>query len=320
MQIIDKKPDQITENNFYGVDVNNKAKVQEEFNRLKKRHSNITILVVVVLIILGILCFDIVRVTEMGGKPILAIEQTVDGGRLFSGLGYKVLYCDSGERYAGTVLYNSCGEVDNITISNLVYQKFVDYSIDNKTLDKNKLKELTFNTVIVDGKNDKDGSDYFVNLSYECKEDNNKCFKTDKEYFDNKDVDLYVRLNKYNEVYSVVSFIKDSNHTKELNKMYTEKVKQYLIDNQKLTEDNLRNIEIKLTENHGRYKFRGIVYADSYLLEISYMCTDGSNECVKAFDKEDAEGDYSNLMYYASMFVDHEDNVMLVGPRQYLEL
>ena len=58
MKIIDKKPMETPENVFYGIDVNNKVAVEKEFYRLKKQHRNVTIVVIVALLILGIFVFD----------------------------------------------------------------------------------------------------------------------------------------------------------------------------------------------------------------------------------------------------------------------
>ena len=59
---------------------------------------------------------------------------------------------------------------------------------------------------------------------------------------------------------------------------------------------------------------------DSYLISISYLCTDQSTDCIKPFDKKDDEGDYSNYYYQASMFIGGDDEVLLVGPKEYLSL
>ena len=56
------------------------------------------------------------------------------------------------------------------------------------------------------------------------------------------------------------------------------------------------------------------------MVEINYMCLDNGNECVHAVDKKDYEGDYSNLIFFASMFVDENGDVKLIGPREYLDL
>ena len=320
MKIIDKKPMETPENVFYGIDVNNKVAVEKEFYRLKKQHRNVTIVVIVALLILGIFVFDFFRVNYFDAKPILAIEKKVKKGTLFTGLGYNVLYCKNGERYVGSVLYKTCEEPDMIEFSNLIYEKVVDYAVDKKILDKSNLKEFNFVTLTFDENNDKGGSDYLVNITYQCKNDSVTCFKTKKEFFSTENVNLYIRINKYNEVYDIIPFKTTGAYYKSLVESFTESAKLYLIENEKLDEVNLRSFKIKLTENYGKMKFRGTVYADSYLIEINYMCVDNGNECVKAVDKKDYEGDYSNLVFYASMFIDEEGNVSLIGPREYFDL
>ena len=132
MKIVDKKVDEIPENKFYGVDVNNKQAVEQEFLRLKKQHKTVTIVVIVALLILGIIFFDFCRVNFMDAKPIFAVEEKVERGTLFSGLGYKVLYCNNGDRYVGSVLYKTCVEQDEVEFTNLIYEKLVNYLKDEK--------------------------------------------------------------------------------------------------------------------------------------------------------------------------------------------
>ena len=319
MQPIDKKPMETPENKFYGIDVNNRAAVETEFERLKKRHRVVTVLTIIALLLLGFFVYDYIRVTELGGKPIFVIEEKVEDGTKFKGLGYEVLYCNNGERYVGPVVFKKCTESETTTISNFVYQKFVDYAVNQKLLDKNKLDVLEFNLVEYDGINEKEGWDYYVNLKYTCKNDS-KCLKLVKEYESQEDVGLYVRFDKYNDVYEIAHFKIDGKHYDELVTLYTETLKNYLVENNKIDVENLRNFELILDENYGKYKFRGTTYSDSYLVQVTYMCNDNGNTCVHAFDDNDLEGDYTNLMFYGSMFVDREGKVLLFGPKEYFDL
>lgn len=320
MKIIDKKPMETPENIFYGVDVNDKKAVEQEFLRLKKKHRNITILVLVVMAILGVILFDFCRVNFFDAKPIFAIEKKVEKGTLFTGIGYNVLYCNNGEKYLGSVLYKTCEDVDMVEFSDLLYEKVVDYAIDKKILDKSQLKDFNIISLTLDEANDEGGSDYLANISYQCKKDKQTCFKLKKEFYDNQNVNLYIRVNKYNEVYDLVYFKTTGAYYDTLVETYTEKVKTYLIENEKLDIENLRSFKLAFTENYGKYNFRDTTYAESYLIEINYMCLDNGNECVHAVDKKDYEGDYSNLIFYASMFLDENGEVKLIGPREYLDL
>lgn len=320
MKIIDKKPMETPENVFYGVDVNNKAAVEKEFLRLKKKHRNVTIVVIIVLMVLGVILFDFFRVNYFDAKPIFAIEKKVEKGTLFTGLGYNVLYCSNGEKSLGSVLYKTCEEPDMIEYSNLIYEKVVDYAVGKKIIDKSQLKEFNIINLTLDESNDQGGSDYLANISYECKNDKTTCFNVKKEFFDTQNVNVYIRINKYNEVYDIITFKTTGAYYDMLVEQYTESAKNYLIENGKLDVENLRSFKIKLTENHGMYKFRNVTYAESYLVEVNYMCVDNGNTCVSAVDKKDYEGDYSNLVFYATMFVDEEGVVKLIGPREYLDL
>ncbi len=320
MKIIDKKPMEQPKNVFYGVDVNDKAAVEKEFLRLKEQHRKFTIVVIIVLLILGVIVFDFCRVNLLGGRPIFAVEEKVDKGTLFKGLGYNVLYCNNGERFIGNVLYKSCEEPDMIEFSNMIYKKIIEYGNDSKKILKNELKELNINTLTYDSTNKEGGTDYLANISYQCKKNSVTCFNIGKEFNSTENINVYIKINKYNEVYNIVPFKTSGKYYKTLNTEYTEKAKNYLIENSKLDELNLRDFKVKLIENHGKYKFRNESYADSYLIEVNYLCVDGGNECVYAIDKKDYEGDYSNLVFYATMFVDEENNIKLIGPREYLDL
>lgn len=320
MNPIDRKPKEIPRNMFYGVDVNDKQAVQKEYERLQKQHRKITILVIVVLAILGIICFDFCRVNFMDQKPIFATQKKVDGGTLFSGLGYKVLYCENGERYLGSVLYKSCEEVDMSTFSSFIYNELSSYGEKKKIIDKNNLASLTINEIVRDEENEEGGSDYLLDVTYECKDGSNKCFVTDKEFNTNANNKIYIKVNRYNEIYSLLTFKNSGEYYNQLNEEFTEKVKAYFIENDKLEEENLRYFKVRLISNNGKYKFRGNVYADSYLISVDYTCNDNGNECVTAIDKKDIDGDYANLSFMAAMLLDPDNGVLLVGPREYLEI
>ena len=318
MQPINRKPIETPENNFYGVDVNNRMAVEQEFTKLQGQHRMVTIVVIVLLLVIGFFIFDFIRVYSLGGRPIFAIQEKVTGGTKFTGIGYEVLYCDNGERHVDMVVYKKCGNGEPTTISNLVYKKFVDYATETKMLNNSKLESLEFISVNVDGKNDKDGTDYHVNLKYTCKKDG--CLKLKKEFESTDNVHLYVRLDKFNDVYDIVYFKISGPYYDSLVEIYEENLKTYLIENQKADVANLKRLELVLEENHGKYKFRGTSYADSYLVRINYTCVDNSNTCIKAFDDTDMEGDFTNLSFFGSMFLDKDGNVLLFGPKEYFSL
>lgn len=320
MNPIDRKPKETPENIFYGVNVNDKEAVQKEYERLQRQHRKVTVVVIIVLAILAVIGFDFVRVNFMESKPLFAKSERVDGGTLFSGLGYKVLYCENGERYLGSVLYKTCEEVDMSTFSSFLLNEFKEYAYSKKILDKNNLSNFVINEVLKDEENEEGGIDYIVDVTYECSDGSTKCFKSGKEFYTTRNNKIYLKLNKYNEVYEMVTFKDTGDYVEKLNEDYTLKVREYLKNNGMLVQDNIRIFEVKLVSNNGKYKFRGNVYVDSYLIEINYWCSDNGNTCVTPFDKKDIDGDFTNLSYNASLFLDEENNVALVGPREYLDI
>ena len=50
------------------------------------------------------------------------------------------------------------------------------------------------------------------------------------------------------------------------------------------------------------------------------MCNDNSNTCITPYDKEDEQGDYANLSFQATMFLDANDNIVSMGPKEYFGL
>ncbi len=320
MNVINKKKHEQTPNYFYGVDVNDKEAVREEYNRLRNKHRLITIFVIAVLGCLSLVVGDFIRVTKLGGKPVFATSKKVERGTLFSGIGYKVLYCNNGQRYVGSVLYKTCEDFDEKKFSNVLYEKLVNYSADKKLLNRNYLNEFKIEDVIYDEDNEEGGSDYLATISFSCKDGNDKCFKTSKEFNDPYNIKIYVRIDKYNEIYDIVTFKNSGAYYNELKEQYAVKVQNYLKNNNLLNEENLRYLRIELMENHGKYKFRGNTYADSYLVEINYSCNDDTNTCVTPEGDETLDGDFANLSFYMSMFLDDQDNISLMGPRQYFDL
>lgn len=318
MNIVNKKPQQ-TKNVFYGVDVTDKQAVEKEYKRLQRQHRRITILVIIVLAILGFIGLDFYRVNYVGGKPIFAISEKVEKGTLFKGLGYNVLYCENGERYIGSVLYKTCEDIDS-SFTHIVYEKLIDYGIKSKIIDMNNLNKLEIINLEKDSDNEKDGSDYLLDITYDCKDGSSKCFKTGKEFNDLQNVKIYVSINRYNEIYQVLTFKNSGVYYDYLVELYTDKVKEYLKENQLLDEEDLAYFRLSFASNNGKYKFRGTTYADSYLIAINYSCNSDSDQCIKPFDKKDIDGDYANLVFYASLMLDSDGEVSLIGPREYLEL
>lgn len=319
MQIVNKKNTE-TKNVFYGVDVNDKEAVQKEYARLQRQHRLITLLAIVVLGVLAVVFFDFYRVNYIGGKPIFAVSKKVEKGTLFSGIGYKVLYCENGERYVGSVLYKSCNDTDTQTFITLIQEKLIKYAEDNKILDRDNLVSLTINEIERDSENEEEGFDYLIDVSYECKDGTDRCFKSGKEFPNTKNNKMYVKINRYNEVYELLTFKDSGAYAEKLNQEFSQKARDYYIANNLMTDENVHSFEIKIVSNNGKYKFRGTEYADSYLVAVTYLCNDNGNTCVEAFDKEDQDNDYSNLTYYATMLLDQENNIMLIGPKEYLEI
>ncbi len=315
------KPKVHDETNYYqGVDLNDKKAVQKEFRKRRAAHTFFTLIMIAMFVGLGIIAFDYYRVLKLGGRPIFATKENVTGGTLYKGIGYQVLECDDEQRYVASVVYQTCTtEEHDSSFKKVLYDSLIRFAEEKEIIDKKNFVSLTINEYTFDEKNEKEGSDYLLDVTVECK-DNTKCFKTTKEMNDPNNFKLFLRIDKYTSVYDIVYFKESGAYYDSLVEQYKEKVKQYFIDNNMVAVDNLRSFNIRFAKSNGKVKFRENVYADSYLISVSYMCIDGKNTCVAPFDKKDFEGDYSNMYFFASMFVDENGEIKLIGPREYLDL
>jgi hypothetical protein len=97
---------------------------------------------------------------------------------------------------------------------------------------------------------------------------------------------------------------------------YKEKIIDYMTKNNLITPDNLKSFDVKLLDNYGLYTFREKTYSDAYHVQVTYLCLDNSNTCVVPFKEEE----FDNLKFEMSMFLDDNDDVALLGPKQYFNL
>lgn len=304
-------------NYTYGVNTNDRDAVIKAYKKAKRKHILITLLSFLVIGIL--LCFvvDFVRVNFMDKKPILAIKEKVDYGTLYKGIGYKALYCDNGDTYKGIIDGKSCSDdFSSNSFKDVFYRNFITYVKDNKLLDETNLVKLEITSITFDEYNDKGGSDYLIDFNYMCIDGTSSCFKKLKETENQLNVRLYVSVNSSNKVYDVKTFKNTGEYYNQLKKEYALKVKDYYINNGKISADRLRLFNVELLRNYGLFKYEGIWYADSYIININYFCSDNSNDCVI---REDIGGENSNLSFDMVMLLDSSNNVSLVKSTDIIE-
>ena len=320
MQLFDYKKHDET-NMYYGVDLNDKKAVEKEYNKRRRTHSLVTMIMIVILAVLGVIIFDFVRVYFYEGTPMFAVSKDVVNGRQYDGLGYSVLVCDNGERYVAAVLYKDCTGEDGKenTLQDILYNKLLDYTERKKILDKGNLESLTINEYIIDEGNDLEGTDYYMDITVQCK-NGTDCFKTTKPFNDPSHIQLFLRIDRYTEVFDLVYFKTSGEMYNRLVERYKTELKDFLIKDGSIDEANLKHFGIRIIDDNGAHEHKGTKYAGSYLIQIGYTCMDDSNTCVKYIDKEDTEGDYTNLSYLAAVFVDEEGNIQFVGHKEYLGL
>lgn len=300
-------PNDMPSNYIYGVDTNNRQAVEKQYKKLKRRHRIVTIITIIIVGVLAFLIYDFSRVNFMDKKPFLGIKEKVDGGYIYKGIGYKAMYCDNGDIYKTYLEGKSCTiqEVDN-SYKGIVLRKFKKYLVDNKYLDEKNLKSLEIDNLIYDEDNDNGGGDYLVDVKLQCNDGGHSCMNIFKETSNQNEVKLFIRLNRENDVYDVRAFKTTGKQYNLLKEEYTRKLKQYMIDNNLLVEDNLRLFEVELLNNYGRYRFDNVMYEDAYTISIEYLCNDNSNTCVSRFDNS---LEYSNLYLEAAMFINESNEV-----------
>ena len=322
MQPIQGKKDEGQPSNyFYGVDVTNRKAVEQEYQRLKRKHYVITVIALAVIAFLGFIVFDFVKVTKLGTKPLFSIKKKVENGTLYKGIGYNVLYCKSGDRYVGYVLYDSCSEFDQKTFIDSVYEKLMKYGDDNNIVKRDSYSSLEITSAEFDEELADGGWDYYVEADLSCKGLNKRCFYFKKEFNDPSKIYFYIRYDQYNDIQDVFTFKRTGAHTKALEEEYGPKVREYFKTEGIITDDEgIRDFSIHYLDNYGKFKFRGTSYAESYLIEVNYLCYDNSNKCVKPLDDIDLDGDYSNYMFMMAMFIDENGEIALMGPKEYLDL
>ena len=298
-------------NYTYGVDTNDKEAMKKEYKRLKRKHMLVSFLAILGIGILMFFGYDFVMVNMMNKKPLVATKERVDGGYFYQGVGYKILYCDNGDVYKAVIDKEKCSKVNGSTFDEVFYNSFMDYVKKEKIVDSLNLLKIDIINKEYDSDNNYGGSDYIVDMKYNCVDGSDSCFKVLKETNDQKTLKLYVSLNDVNKVADVFTFKNSGKYYDTLVSDYTEKIKQYKIDNGMINEEQLRMFSVKLVDNYGRYKYNGVMYADTYLVGIDYLCLDDGNACVVGENYQQ-----ENLYFEEVMLLDDENNVSLMkNPR-----
>lgn len=297
-------------NYTYGVDTNDKEAIKEAYKKYRTRHIVITFFVVIVLAFLGVIIFDFYQVNANGKLPIISLKEKVDGGTLYKALGYKVLYCDNGDRYVGFMALKTCSDKEGSNqFKDILFNAMSKYLKDNKLIDYTNLTGMELLEYSVDEVESNGNTDYLVKLKYTCLDGTNKCLNLGIEYETGKDIELIVGVDKYQVVNKVSYFKKSGNYYQSLNDKYAVEIQDYLNINGNVDVDNLRYLKINLLDDYGVYKFNGFTYAKAYRARLSYTCKDDSNSCVRL--KKDIDID-ENLNYEIAIFVDSDMKVKYI--------
>lgn len=297
------------ENIVYGVNVSDKEAVRKKLEQMKRNKMILTLLSLIVIGIIGYIVYDFWNVSFNGGKPVVALKSDVDSGTKFKGIGYSYIKCNDGKVYLNEKddVCNPKDDDGNRTFDDVLHDVLFAYLSEEKIVNDN-FKDFVINSYNRDSENNNEGYDYFVDLTYTCNDGGDSCFKVLKDKTNKNNIQIYVSLDKTNTVYNVFNFKSRGAQYDKLVLDYKEKVKQYLIDNNRYVEDNVRYYDIKLLSNKGKSIIGTTTYEDCYVISVSYMCKDNGNTCITVYD----DGENNNLSFKVNMYLDKDNEVKLL--------
>ena len=298
-------------NYFYGVNVNDKRLVKKEYDKLKSQHQKFNILVTIFIALLIIPLGDFILVNFLNFKPVLAIKETVDNGVLYHGIGYNVYICNDGQRYNGSYNNRCTNEFANNFIST-IHDSLVEYFKDKKITNKN-FEDIDIKNISFDENISKKENDYYINISFKCKK-NRICYKEIRPTDDPYNIDLYIRINKYNKISSIINFKTSGIRYNQLIEEFKIKMINYYEGRNILDSQKLRNLTLYIQNNYGKLEYNNEVYSNSYLVNVQYMCKQNNNDCIKYQD----EMDYNNLSFEVVVLTDNENNIRHIASKQIL--
>ena len=299
-------------NYFYGVNVNDKRLVQKEYNKLKSQHQRFNTIVIIVIALLLIPLGDFILVNFLNFKPILAFKETVDNGVLYHGIGYNVYVCNDGQRYNGSYNNRCTNEFANDYIST-IHDSLVEYFKDKKITNKN-FEDIEIKNISFDENISKKENDYYVNISFKC-DGSRICYKEIRPTEDPYNIDLYIRMNKYNKISSIINFKTSGIRYNQLVEEFKIKIINYYEGHNILDSQNLRNLNLYIQNNYGKLEYNNETYSNSYLVNVQYMCKQNNNDCIKYQD----EMDYNNLSFEVVVLTDNENNIRHIASKQILK-
>lgn len=305
---MNKKAD--TENIMFGVNVHDKEAVKLKMKQIRRRKFFLTLLSGIIIGILGVIIYDFYNVVFKEGIPVIAVQENIENGIKYKGISYELIECNDGKRYLNemnkTCVVEEKEEV--VTFDTIFYNALVTY-LKSAGIVNDNFKDLKINEYVLDEElNDYEGSDYYVDLTYECNDGSVNCFKVLKERTKQNNVKLYVSLDKLNIVKEVTTFKTTGKKYTELKEAYANSVKEYMISKNMYDDNNVRYFNLELLNNRGRYMYDGVMYEDAYEVKLSYMCKDNGNTCITKID----DGNNTNLSFSVIMLLNSEDKVGLL--------
>lgn len=301
------------ENIIYGVNVHDKEAVKKKLKEMRRRKFILTNLALIVIGCLGFIFYDFYNVVKNEGTPIFALREKIENGVKYKGISFELIKCDDGKRYLNSwtkecIIEEEKEEPEVLSFDKILYDALNTYLKDSGIVNDN-LKTLTINEFVLDEeKNSYEGTDYYIDLTYECVDGTSTCFKVLKEQTNQTNLKIYASLDKLNIVKEVSTFKTTGKKYNEIKEVYITKAKDYLISKEMYDEENVRYFNVELIKNLGRYRYKDLMYEDVYEIRLSYMCKDNGNTCITKID----DGNNTNLSFDVIMLLDGEDNIVLL--------
>lgn len=305
------------DNVMYGVNVSNREEVEKAYKAMRRQHTRMTLLAILVLVILAIPVSDFVRVKFFDKAPFIAIKKKIENGYSYQGLGYVFTKCDDGTTYLEGVQTKSCTDNTLTKYSDIIKNNLKSYLINNKYIDKVNLVDIEFNELELDEEIDNQQIVYYADTTIKCTDGSNCIINRFKEQDDDTTYKLYLTLSRANEVVNVETFRTSGKKYDEIVEDYKTQLREYLVNTAIADDANLKHFQVELLNNYARRKYDGMIYQDCYLIRVSYTCGDAGNTCID-FTQFKYEG--MNLAFDAVMFVNGENKVVKVIKPDLLEI
>ena len=187
-----------------GVDLNDREAVEKKYKELKAEKSFLSVVLFLAAFVIGFVVFDFWNVNFNDEEPLIPF-----------------LTMKKEEK--------ETSKTEIKTYKDVLHVSLLEY-FEKKELIDNNFDSFEINSYTKDGVDEEKGYvDYYVDITYVCKDNGTSCFKVLKESVVPNKLLVYVTVDKANNVVDVYSFKEEGIKYDELVVNYTDKLKNYFI-------------------------------------------------------------------------------------------